>query len=188
MKNFLILMGVAILATTSCQNSNEYSKEIQLLNSLKKDLGDLKLSLEDFDVEKLLMIDSTASEHAATLNAGIQDTLQKDEWMLLGNYIKAINKRLNKFDDRLRKLNNEVDTSLVKVDDLITDLNNNVWNREQAMKYIRAETAKAAELRATTERLKEKAALAMETYHDKHQSIDSLMIRIEERLQAATSE
>ena len=186
MKNYLILMGVVVLAMTSCQNKSEYTKEIQQLDSLKSDLEDLKISLKDFDVEKLLMIDSSASLHAATLNAGIQDTLSKDEWMLLGNYTKAINKRLNQFDVKLRKLNDEVDTSLVKIDELSTDLNNNAWNRALAMKYLRAETTKATELEAAVSMLKEKAAMAMETYHDKHQSVDSLMHRIEERMQVET--
>lgn len=179
-------MSVILLLSTSCKNTSEYANEIQQLDSLKSELADLKIALKDFDLEKLLMIDSTARAQAETLNAGIQDTLTKDEWMLLGNYTKAINKRLNKFDIKLLKLNDEVDTSLVKIDDLITDLNNNVWNRDLAMKYLRAESTNVSELRAAVAILKKKAAMAMETYHDKHQSVDSLMHNIEDRMQVAT--
>ena len=182
------MICVVHLLATSCQNRGEYAKEIQQLDSLKSELADLKVAMKDFDLEKILMIDSTVRAQAETLNAGVQDTLSKDEWMLLGNYTKAINKRLNKFDIKLLKLNEEVDTSLVKIDDLITDLNNNVWSRELTMKYLRAETTNASELVSAVAILKKKAAMAMETYHDKHQSVDSLMLSIEERMQVATEE
>ncbi len=167
---------------TSCERGTEYANEIILLDSLKTDLSELQASLQDFDAESLMMIDSVVRAKADILNEGINDTLGKEEWMLLGNYTKAINKRLDKFDRRLDKLENEIDTSFRKIDDLKVDLENNVWERSKAMEYVTAEREKVVELSSTSRILKEKAARALEVYHEQHEKVDSLMDRIEERM------
>ena len=187
MKKLTLFLGVVIIGASACQtNKTEFSKEIAVLDSLKADLMELKTSVAQFDLDKLHMIDSIAAGHARTLNQGIQDTLTKDEWMLLGNYTRTINKRLDKFEPKINKLRNQIDTSLKKMDDLAADLEHNSWSREQAMKYLQTETEKCSELVSATERMKEHAAMAMEAYHAKHEQVDSLMNAIEERMNAST--
>jgi len=180
---YIISFAILILLLPSCQGPTEYSTEIAQLDSLKNEMNTLKLSIEDFDLKTLMMMDSTTSVHSATLNAGIQDTLSKEEWMLLGNYTRAITKRLNKFDKKLIKLRNEVDTSLKQISDLAIDLEHNALERVAAMKYYKMEEQKAAELSSIAARLKEKATKAMETYYEGHESVDSLMERISLRMQ-----
>ena len=180
---YIAALGILIVLIPACQQPTEYSTELTKLDSLQNEMSALKLSIEDFDLKTLMMMDSTASVHSATLNAGIQDTLNREEWMLLATYTRAITKRLNKFDKKLNKLRNEVDTSLKQIKDLSADLEHNTLDKEMAMKYYKMEEQKAAELTYAAAHLKENATKAMETYYEDHESVDSLMEQISLRMQ-----
>jgi len=179
---FVAAFIVLILLLPSCQEPTEFSTEMAQLDSLKLELNALRNSLDDFDVQKLMMMDSTANVHSAKLNAGIEDTLNREEWMLLATYTRAITKRLNKFDKKLDKLRNEVDTSLKQIDDMSADLEHNAVDRAKAMIYFKVEEQKAVELSAAAVRMKENATKAMETYYEDHDSVDSLMEHISQRM------
>lgn len=179
---FAALMASTMLFS-SCGNSTQFPEEIAALDSLKTELSGLKNSLAEYNTEKLMEIDSLVQIHANTLDAGIGDTLSKEEWMLLGNYTRAINKRLGQFDTKLDKLKSEVDTSLKKIDDLSTDLKHNAFERPQAMRYLDDEVRKCVELQSAEAILKEKSAKATELYYEQREKVDSLMARINARMQ-----
>lgn len=178
----LTAITFGFLLLSSCGQRTEYAPEIEVLDSLKTELSELKNSLAEYNTEKLMEIDSLVKQHADYLNAGVDDTLSKEEWMLLGNYTKAINKRLGKFDEKLLKLKSEVDTSLKKIGDLRSDLQHNAFEPQMAKRYLDDELRKCVELQSAEALMKEKSAKATELYYEQREQVDSVMANIKERI------
>ncbi|MCB0430542.1 MAG: hypothetical protein H6585_12775 [Flavobacteriales bacterium] len=169
-RNF-ILLCFALISITLASCEPDYVKAgKRQIDSLDTQYQQLQTSIKEFKYEEAMEKLETVEEHLEHFQASNQDTLSRDEAMLLSNY-HSVAEPLEKLKERYQYYQDELQTTRKQLDGLRHDLENKAFTDSLFQVYLSDE-------RNALNRLQQEASQAVEMAKKKMVVFDSLQPRI----------
>lgn len=135
-----VLLCTIVYLFTSCKPSADYTTEISVTDSLKKELVAVAAEFNKLDSQKVKTSRASIEAHLGFITANLKDTIDRNDALLLSNF-KQVNKNLGKFTRTQNQLRKFYAHNVKQLDDLAYDLRNgNIENKDSAKYYVLTES------------------------------------------------
>ena len=165
---FFLVIGV-----TACNNS-QFTAEIETVDSLKTELKEAEIRLDSIDQKKLVELSTNATEQLIFIQKNYQDTITKDLAALLGFY-KTTYRNMEKLINKARHTQEELEKSSEQLENLRTDLANNLIPADSVKLYIEKEAEITEEISESSKKWIEAQERYISHYDGISTRVDSLL-------------
>lgn len=176
---FFAVLVFTVGSLSSC-GSGVHADKVERVDSLLTVLKSNRKKLDEVDASPLLKAKKKAEEQLRFIQQNFPDTMNAELAGKMSDY--KINRKLIKtIIDRSEGLGKEMDYTIGQLEDLKTDLKNEVHSEEDAEKYFQEEQNAAAKLIRDFNFLEEKYPVALEE-HQKYKPVaDSVVNELNRR-------
>ena len=171
---FVLLAALTIGVLLPGCERNADPAMVASLDSMLVHVDSLKLATNGIDVGLVRRVDSTFKQQQGSLEAVMQDTLDRAWAVFVGNYYRAMSKSLPRVMAQYDQVRNELDTSRAKISALRHDVDRGLLSDEPKRGYHQQEKLVLKELHRSTDVLLSSYGTVTRAYAEAYR-VDSLI-------------